>query len=63
LPAEAAAFTGKGGTLDFWDGRAAPLYPGEKMTKQEFTYELSDHLPLWVQIRTDGGGGRMDRAD
>jgi hypothetical protein len=56
LPSDDNAFTGRGGTLDFWAGRAAPLYPGEALTKTAFTYELSDHLPLWVQIRTDGDG-------
>jgi hypothetical protein len=23
------------------------------MSKREFTYELSDHLPLWVQLNID----------
>ncbi len=23
------------------------------MSKSEFTYELSDHLPLWIQVNTN----------
>lgn len=44
-------FTGAGDVLDFYQGDHAPLFRG--LTKQQFTYELSDHLPLWVQINTD----------
>ena len=39
------------------------------MTKREFTYELSDHLPLWIQVDTDtdeeeldGRGGRDTKS-
>ena len=49
------SFTNVGGVLDFYrdDWRAlfpATLYPG--MNQREFTYQLSDHLPLWVQLDT-----------
>ena len=45
-------FTGLGGTIDFYTGGIAKLFPGEGLGKREFTYELSDHLPLWVQVAT-----------
>ena len=28
------------------------LFPAG-MTKEAFTYQVSDHLPLWMQINTD----------
>jgi hypothetical protein len=31
------------------------------MTKRQFTYELSDHLPLWVQINTDIDEFRLEQ--
>lgn len=51
LPASASAFTGKGGAVDFYTGGIGALYP-DSIDEREFTYELSDHLPLWVQITT-----------
>lgn len=49
------SFTNVGGVLDFYrdDWRAlfpAKLYPS--MNQREFTYQLSDHLPLWAQLDT-----------
>ena len=61
-PAFSAAFTGAGGVLDFWGGDHAALYPGRRMTKREFTYELSDHLPVWVEINTDNDGEVLDQV-
>ncbi len=45
--------TNEGGVLDFYRDDHTALYPGVEMDKTEFTYELSDHLPLWVQINVD----------
>jgi endonuclease/exonuclease/phosphatase family metal-dependent hydrolase len=48
-------FTDKGGVLDFYQGDYEPLFPAAtypKMTKTKFTFEISDHLPLWMQINT-----------
>jgi endonuclease/exonuclease/phosphatase family metal-dependent hydrolase len=53
-------FTGAGGVLDFYRGDHTPLFPG-KMTKRQFTYELSDHLPLWLQINTDIDEFRLEQ--
>ena len=30
------------------------------MEKDAFTYQLSDHLPLWMQLRTDIEGFELD---
>jgi hypothetical protein len=29
------------------------------MTKAAFTYQMSDHLPLWLQINTDIQGQQL----
>lgn len=47
-------FTNKGGVLDFYVNANGikDLFPGN-MTKTEFTYQISDHLPLWMQVNVD----------
>jgi hypothetical protein len=52
-----------GGTLDFFvnDAHIEELYPGRKLTRQAFSFQLSDHLPLWVQLDTDIDGWRLDQ--
>jgi hypothetical protein len=30
------------------------------LTKEKFTFQLSDHLPLWMQIKTDIDGQKLD---
>jgi len=51
-------FTNQGGVLDFYAGDASPLFPG--MSVEDFTYQLSDHLPLWMQVNTDIAGQQLD---
>jgi len=51
LPEYPESFINAGGVLDFYQGDHAPLFP--RLTKQAMTYQLSDHLPLWVQINTN----------
>jgi len=45
-------FTGQGGVLDFYAKDHKSLFPGTAMTKTAFTYQLSDHLPLWIHLDT-----------
>ena len=52
-------FTNNGGILDFYMNDIEPLFPG--MNKNDFTYQLSDHLPLWIQINTDIDGQVLDQ--
>jgi endonuclease/exonuclease/phosphatase family metal-dependent hydrolase len=54
-------FANHGGVLDFYCGDWKKLYPGVDMTKEDLTYEMSDHLPLWLQVRTDVEGFRLDQ--
>ena len=51
LPQYPESFCNAGGVLDFYQGNHKKLFPD--LTKTEFTYQLSDHLPLWIQINTD----------
>lgn len=53
------SFMNKGGVLDFYAGGIAKLFPG--MSKADFTYQLSDHLPLWTQINTDNDSAKLDQ--
>jgi len=52
-------FTLAGGVVDFFASDHKPLFPD--LTKEKFTYQMSDHLPLWVQIRTDIDGFILDQ--
>jgi hypothetical protein len=51
-------FSNAGGILDFYEGNVSELFPG--MSKADFTYQLSDHLPLWMQIKTDIDGFQLN---
>jgi endonuclease/exonuclease/phosphatase family metal-dependent hydrolase len=53
------SFMNKGGVLDFYTGGTSKLFPG--MSKADFTYQLSDHLPLWTQINTDNESAKLDQ--
>lgn len=54
-----ADFTLAGGVLDFYASDHKPLFPD--LSKTEFTYQMSDHLPLWIQIGTDIDGFVLDQ--
>lgn len=55
-------FTNAGGIVDFFIDaeHIKELFPAG-MTKRQFTYQLSDHLPLWIQINTDIDGERLQQ--
>lgn len=52
-------FCNFGGVLDFYASDHKPLFPD--LDKTEFTYQMSDHLPLWIQINTDIDGMILDQ--
>lgn len=61
-PYSEKSFTSNGGILDFLghkNGHKA-LFPD--LTKAEFTYQLSDHFPLWLQIDCDVDGVYLDNV-
>jgi endonuclease/exonuclease/phosphatase family metal-dependent hydrolase len=55
-------FTNSGGVLDYYidQQHVKELFP-EGLTKSAFTYEMSDHLPLWMQINTDIDGQQLEQ--
>ena len=61
LPVHEELFTDRGGVLDFYVKDHKPLFSKTAMTKSEFTYQLSDHLPLWIQVNTDTDGILLDQ--
>lgn len=61
-----AAFTGQGGVLDFagdaGEAGLKDLFKGIKGTSSKgLTYELSDHLPLWIHVNTDNADAKLDQ--
>ena len=60
-PQESKSFTNEAGVLDFYSGGIDKLYPKDTPTKRDFTYELSDHLPLWIQIDIDTTDEMLDQ--
>ncbi len=63
LPTMKNRFSDRGGTLDFFksDADIKTLFPGKNYTRVQFSFQLSDHLPLWVQINTDIDGERLEQ--
>lgn len=54
-------FCNAGGAVDFFisDAHIEELFPGKKLTREKFTYQLSDHLPIWLQMKVDIDGYRL----
>src|SRR5712691_8723302 len=50
-------FSNQAGVLDFYTGGTKDLFPG--MEKTAFTFQMSDHLPLWMQVNTDITGEQL----
>lgn len=59
LPQYPENFTNKGGVLDFYAGDHKSLFP--ELDKAKFTFQMSDHLPLWIQVNTDIDGRQLDQ--
>lgn len=54
-------FTNRGGVLDFYKTSHKTIKPYKALSRTEFTYELSDHLPIWVQLQTDTADEELDQ--
>ena len=61
-PTHTKSFTNHGGTVDFYTGGIKKLYPAATLDKAAFTYQLSDHLPLWAEIDVDIAEERLDQV-
>ncbi len=57
------AWVTAGGTLNFYPDASIieKLFPGKKYTLDKFTFQLSDHFPVYVQIKTDIDGTRLNQ--
>ena len=63
-PTKESRFSGAGGVLDFYLNDWKALFPDKKNRPKnatDFTYWLSDHLPLWLQVNTDLMDTRLQR--
>ena len=63
LPTLPENFTKAGGVLDFFidDEHIKELFPDSNYTRQQFSFQISDHMPIWIQIKTDIEGFRLDQ--
>lgn len=62
-PIYTKSITDQGGALDFFGKGWGDLYPEAKSAKDPaFTFQLSDHLPLWIMINTDNDGEQLDQV-
>lgn len=59
MPRYPANFADHGGILDFYAGDSKALFP--ELTKRAFSFQISDHLPLWIQVNTDIYGMRLEQ--
>lgn len=56
-----SVFSEFGGVVDFYKGNHQLFKPYKDLSKTKFTYELSDHLPLWVQLKLDVEDEQLDQ--
>ena len=60
-PVYTKSITDQGGILDFYQDGWGALYPeAAGPHDMKFTFQLSDHLPLWIMINTDIDGEQLD---
>ena len=62
LATDERRFTDRAGVLDFHCGDHQPLFPGRALTRDQFTFQISDHLPLWIQVDCDVDVQRIEHA-
>src|SRR5262249_16934570 len=63
LPTIPDNFTNCGGTLDFFIDAAQinELFPRKHYSRRKFRFQMSDHLPIWIQVKTDIDGFRLNQ--
>jgi endonuclease/exonuclease/phosphatase family metal-dependent hydrolase len=61
MPTMKERFANLGGTLDFYvsDAKITELFPTQNYTRDKFSFQISDHFPVWVQVKTDIDGERL----
>jgi len=62
-PVYTKSITDKGGILDFYGDGWGALYPeAANLHDMKYTFQLSDHLPLWIMIDTDTDSEQLDEV-
>lgn len=61
-PGHTKTFTNKGGIVDFHTGGIEKLYPNKPLTQTKYTYQMSDHLPLWMHLNVDLDDERIEHV-
>lgn len=61
-PMSERMFSDKGGRLDFFEKSFKPLYRNVRKSKHKLTFELSDHLPLWIQLDVDNEDAELSQV-
>ena len=63
LPTMKKRFSNVAGTVDFFgsDKEIDKLFPGSGYTRTQFSFQISDHRPIFVQIKTDIDGERLNQ--
>lgn len=63
MPSLKKRFSKMGGTLDFYgnDSVIKKLFPDKNYNRMDFSFQMSDHFPVWVQIDTDIDGERFNQ--
>lgn len=56
-----SVFSKHGGVVDFYKSSHRSIAPYKNMSKPDFTHQLSDHLPLWVQLNVDVEDEQLDQ--
>ena len=59
LPNYTKAFTGVGGVLDVFGVADAAWFDGVPASR--FSFQLSDHFPIWATVRTDNDAEQLDQ--
>ena len=61
-PVYTKSITNRGGVVDFYGDGWDALYPeAAGPHDMKFTFQLSDHLPIWIMINTDNDGEQLDQ--
>ncbi len=63
LPSVKTRFTGVGGAVDFFVNKEGikDLFPTENYDVEGFSFQISDHFPIWIQMKTDIDGERLNQ--
>ena len=57
-PTREGRFTDKGGVIRFYETTHEEVFEG--LSLHEFTHQLSDHLPLWIEVDSWIEGEQLD---